>query len=111
MREVAGHVDDVNLVVADDAQVLDEPLGVHHLAAPNHLGQVCIEAALSRSRIARGGQGSDDDLGRSGRNLPKGSGASFLNLRMRRQILEWQYVVCGQADDGVRRERARQLGQ
>ena len=39
-------------------------------------------------------------LGRAGRNLPQRGGARFLDLGMRRQVLEGQHVVGGQADDG-----------
>ena len=43
MRELARHLDHVHLVVAYDSQVLDQALGIDHLASSHHLGQVGVK--------------------------------------------------------------------
>ena len=44
MGELSRHLDHIDLAVADQAQVFDQPLGIDHLSAANHLGQVGVEA-------------------------------------------------------------------
>ena len=110
MRKLAGHVDDVNLVVANDAQMFDQPLGVHHLAAADDACEVGVEAPIAQAH-RRGGQWGDDDFGCASGDLPQRDRARFLDLRMRREILEGQHIVGGQPDDGVRRKRPCQVSQ
>ena len=110
MGELARHLDHVHLAVADDAQVLDQALGVNHLAATHDLRQAGVEAGVAQAHGRRGWRRDHDAGGASG-NLPQSSGARFLDLGMRRLVLEGQHIVSGQADDGVGRERRRSARQ
>ena len=69
MREFARHLDHIDLAVAHDAQVLDQPLGIDHLAAPHDLRQIGVKVGIAQAHRRRG-QRRDDDAGRSGGNLP-----------------------------------------
>ena len=51
MRELTRHLDHIDLVVANDAQMLDQALGIDHVAAAHDLRQVGVEVGL-RKRIA-----------------------------------------------------------
>ena len=51
MSELPRHLDHVHLVVADDAQVLDQPLGIDHLAATHDFSQVGVKLGIAQ-RIA-----------------------------------------------------------
>ena len=81
MRELARHLDHVHLVVADDAQVLYQPLRIEHLAAAHHLCQIGVEAGIAQTH-RRCGDRRDDDAGGPGGDLPQSGGAGFLDFGM-----------------------------
>ena len=73
---------------------------IEHLAAAHHLGQISVEVGL-RANAWQLRRRRDDDTGRPGRNLPQSRGAGFLDFGVRRQVLEGQHIVGGQADHGI----------
>ena len=110
MGELARHLDHIHLVVADDAQVLDQTFGIDHLAAAHDLRQVGIESCVTQTHRRRRDR-RDYDAGGSGGDLPQRGGASFLDLGMRREILERQHIIGRQTDDRFGQHGAGQLAE
>ena len=103
---LAGHFDDVGGRVADGVEVAEQIVDVEGLAAAQNAGQIGV--VLGGALKDGGGRDRrDHDRGFAGGNLPQRGGALFLNLGMRREILERQHVAGGQGDDAIRDRRRR----
>ncbi len=109
MRELTRHLDHVHLVVSGEAEVLNQSLGVDHLAAANDLGEAGVERCVAQTHAGRGKR-RDHDVGRTSSDLPQRRRPGFLNFRVGRLVFERQHVVSRQADDRLGRDCAGQFG-
>jgi hypothetical protein len=110
MRELAWHLNHVHLGVSGESQVLDQILRIEHLAPAHNPRETGVKRGITQPH-ARRDERRDHDMRRTGHDFPQRGGALFLYLQVRRKIFKRQHVVSGEADDRLRRNRARQLGQ
>ena len=98
--ELAGHLDDVGARVADAGEVGEERFDVDLFAATENLREAGVEG---RGKELHGGgfDGSDNDGGFAGGDLPEGLGALLLNVGVGGEIFERQDVVGREAQDTV----------
>ncbi len=97
-RVLAGHFDHIGGFVADGVEVSQQGVNVEGLAATDGAAEIGIVVRRTQADGCGGNRG-DHDGRRAGCDLPQCGGAFFLQLRMRRQVLERQHVACGQRDD------------
>ena len=106
--DLAGHFDDVDSGVADGEEVLDEHVG-HVLFAELEMEGEGAVVVAGEELHAGGFDGSDDEAGLVGGDLPESGGAGLLNFGVGREIFEGEDVVGGEAEDGFGREGAGEL--
>ncbi len=96
-RELARHLHEVHLRVADAGQVRGQDLHVDLFAAPQRDGETGIVVAVEEAE-GGGFDGRDENGDRAGGQLPQSGRALLLHVGVRREIFERQHVVGGQAD-------------
>ena len=97
-RELAGHLDEVHLGVADRGEMAGENFDVDFFAAAKGDGETGVILAIEEAK--RGCfNGCDEDVDGAGGEFPQGCGTLLLHVGMGREILEREHVVGGQADD------------
>ena len=97
-RELAGHLDEVHLRVADAGEMRGEDFDVDFFAALEGDGEAGI--VIEIEELESGGlDGSDEDIDGAGGELPQGGGALLLHVGVRREIFKGKHVVGGKADD------------
>ena len=96
---LSGHFHDVGGVIANRVQVRQQRVDVEGFAAADGPRQIGV--VLGRTQ-AKGGGGDrrNHERRRAGGNLPQRNCPLFLDLRVRRQILEGEHVVVGKGDHG-----------
>jgi hypothetical protein len=99
-RILPGHFHHIGRAVADRVQVLQQFLQIENLTATQNPRQVGVVLGRTKKNSGRAHR-RNDNRGAARRNLPQGRGAFFLNLRMRRQILERKDIARRKADDRV----------
>ena len=84
----------------------EQVVDVERFAAAEGAGEitVVIGGAL---KDCRGGDRRDYDRSFAGGDFPECGGAFFLELRVRREILEWKHVAGGECDYAIRDRRRR----
>ena len=107
--ELAGHLDDVHLGVADGAKVVEEHLDIHLFAASQLLREAGVVGRVEEAH-AGGLDRRDDDRRAVGRDLPQDRCALFLHIGVRRDAFEGQDIVRGQAQDALRFDGTGQVG-
>ena len=96
--ELAWHLNEIHLRVADACQVRGEYFHVDLFAPANRNRKTRVVIAAEhpeRSRLGRGYENGDG----AGGQLPQGGGSLFLHIGVGRKILEREHVVRGNADD------------
>ena len=108
-RELARHLDDIHLRVADALQMRRQHLDVDFFTAPQDLRQSGIIRAIEEAHTCC--------LDRRNYNrhtcccnLPQYGCALFQHIGVGRKIFEWEHVMRGQPDDAFAFDGARQLG-
>jgi hypothetical protein len=96
---LAGHFNYISRCVADSVEVGEEGIEVEGLAAADDAGKAGVVIAGAQTDGSGGDRRDDDGCGTGG-NLPQGGGAFFLELGVRRKILERENVASGKSDDG-----------
>ena len=97
-RELAGHLDQVHLRVADAGEVRGEHFDVDLFAALEGDGEAGVVVAIEEAQ-GRGFDGRDEDGDGAGGQFPQSGGALLLHVGVRRKIFKREHVVGGKADD------------
>ena len=105
---MAGHLDHVGGVVSDSVEVLKQGIYVDGFAAPDDFCEIGIILGRAQANGRRCNRGDNDGCG-SGRDLPESGGASLLNFRVRRKILEGKDIAGRERHYGVGIRRAGKL--
>ena len=106
--ELAGHLDDVHLGVADAGEMVEEHLDVDLFAAAQLLGEAGVVGRVEEAH-AGGFDRRDDDGGATGGDLPQHGRALLLHIGMRRDAFEGKHIVRGQAQDALGLDGAGKL--
>ncbi len=106
--ELARHLDQVHLRVADAGQVRGEHFDVDLFAAANRNGKASVVIAIEEPE-RRGLGGGDENGDGAGGQLPQGGGTLLLHVGVGRKILEREHVVRGNADNTRRIDGAGQF--
>ena len=103
--ELAGHLDDVHLRVADGGEMRGEDFDVDLFAALEGDGEAGVVVAIEEPE-GGGFDGGDEDGDGAGGELPERGGALLLHVGVGREIFEGKHIVGGEAHD-VARDRWR----
>ena len=106
--DLAGHLDDIDLRIADGEEMLDEHVG-EVLLADVEVEREGFVVVAAEELHAGGFEGGDDEFGLAGGDLPEGGGALLLDFGVRGEVFKGEDIVAGQAEDGRGIERAGEL--
>ena len=107
-RELAGHLHEIHLRVADAGKVRGEHFDVDLFAALERDGEAGVVPEIEELQ-RRGFDGSDEDIDGAGGELPQCGGALLLHVGVRREIFKGKHIVGGKADHARGIDGAGQL--
>ncbi len=91
---MAWHFDDVGGSVADGVEVSEQRFEIERFAAADGAGKIGVIVGRAQADGCRCDR-RDHDGGGSGRDLPKGCGAFFLEFGVGREILVREDIASG----------------